>query len=181
MSISAYIGREDIKEVVGLLGAAPGDPNFGVEIIPTTVSGEEENPVSIHRAAVTCAEMIAEGAIDYGARQGLFNVEYSFEDSNDGRVTSVTPIEEHDPDADRQVAREIVAELTERFDLDRYAKLGLTGDQVADLVKLALAVCSASEESNPLHWAMDFYKDPDELVRVGAAAWRKIRDPYGAI
>jgi hypothetical protein len=181
MSINAYITRDGIKQVVGLLGAAPGDPHFDVEIIPTTVSGEEENPVSVYRAAVTCAEMVAKDDVDSGARQGLFKVEYSFEDSDDGKVTAVTPLEEHDPAADHEAAREIVADLTKRFDLDRFAKLGLTGDQVAELVRLAIAVCSAGEESNPLHWALDFFTDPDAIVKLGEAAWRKHGNPYEAI
>ncbi|MFI6179747.1 hypothetical protein ACIA8R_29680 [Nonomuraea sp. NPDC051191] len=183
MSISAYISREGIKQVVGLLGAAPDDPYVNVDIIPTAVSGEEENPVSVYRAALMCGELVAREEIDYGARQGLFAVTYSFEGDDEGKVVAVKPVEEHDPDADRQTAREIVTELTERFNLDgdRYAKLGLTSDQVADLVRLGLAVCAASEDGNPLHWALDFFADPDALVRLGDATWHKLADPYQVI
>jgi hypothetical protein len=156
----------------------PAHPYTFVSISSTTINGMYEDAVSIYRAARECAEKAA----DPGIYPELFDVKYGFGDGDDeGTLMKVTPIEEHDLDADRQTAREIVAELTERFDLDRFAKLGLTGDQVADLVKLALAVCSASEESNPLHWALDVFKDPDALVQLGEAAWGKIRDKYKAI
>ncbi|MER6514780.1 hypothetical protein ABT158_48785 [Nonomuraea sp. NPDC001636] len=178
MSIDAYIGREGIKQVVGLLGAPPSNPYNSVEIIPTSVNGRQDNPVTVYRAALMCAEMAAEDNVDYGSEQGLFTVKYSFEDGDDGKVIAVTPMEENDADADRQTAREIVTDLTARFDLDQYAKLGLTGDQVADLVRLGLAVCAASEDSNPLHWALDFFTDPDALVELGEATWHKLADPY---
>ncbi|MEV3986592.1 hypothetical protein [Nonomuraea sp. NPDC049758] len=182
MSIDAYIGREGIKQVVGLLGAPPGNPYNSVEIIPTAVNGRQDNPVSVYRAALMCAEMAAEDSVDYGAEQGLFSVKYSFEDGNDGKAIAVTPIEENDADADRQTAREIVADLTARFELDRYAELGLTGDQVAELVRLALAVCAAGEEGGEqLAWALDFFIDPDGIVKLGEAIWHKLDNRYGPL
>ncbi|MEU5863578.1 hypothetical protein ABZ815_20575 [Nonomuraea sp. NPDC047529] len=182
MSIDAYIGREGIKQVVTLLGAAPDNPYVNVEIIPTAVSGEQEDPVSVYRAALMCTELATRDEIDDGARQGLFDIAYSFEDSDDGKVIAVTPIEENDVDADRQTAREIVADLNQRFDLDRYAKLGLTSDQVAELVRPALAVCAAGEEGGEqLAWALDFFTDPDGIVKLGEAIWHKLDNKYGPL
>jgi hypothetical protein len=40
-------------------------------------------------------------------------------------------------------------------------------DQARDLLKLSAAVSAANEESNPLWWALDFFDDPDTLMRVG--------------
>ncbi|MEU4511699.1 hypothetical protein AB0G05_19585 [Nonomuraea wenchangensis] len=181
-STSANITREEIKEVVGLLGVTPAHAYTSVEISSTTVNGEYENPVSIYRAASQCAEKADEEDSEPGTYPELFNVDSEFGDDDEGTVTKVTPIEEHDPEADRQTAREIVADLTERFHLDRYAKLGLTGDQVAELVRLAMAVCAAGvDEGNQLAWALDFFSDPDAIVKLGETAWRKLGDKYKAI
>jgi hypothetical protein len=48
-------------------------------------------------------------------------------------------------------------------------------------VRLAIAVCAAGEESNPLHWALDFFTDPDAVVKLGETAYSKLGNPYKAI
>ncbi|MEV4174012.1 hypothetical protein [Nonomuraea sp. NPDC049709] len=106
-SISAYATRDEIKNLVTLLGLRPEDPNPYIDIDSTTVNGQHENPVTVQRAYRECAERAAEDDFDPGQRPELFDTD----------EVTVTPIEEHDPDADRQVAQEIVAMLTERFGL----------------------------------------------------------------
>ncbi|NRQ31345.1 hypothetical protein HII36_05760 [Nonomuraea sp. NN258] len=61
--------------------------------------------------------------------------------------------------------------------------LGLTDDQVRDLVKLAAAACRSEswQEANPMHWALDFIENAEDLVEVGAAAWDRIDDKYGTV
>ncbi|MEQ4724724.1 hypothetical protein [Nonomuraea sp. B19D2] len=61
--------------------------------------------------------------------------------------------------------------------------LGLTDDQVRELVKLAAAACAATawDESNPLNWALDFFDQPESLVELGVAVWDRIDDKYGAV
>ncbi|MFI6909735.1 hypothetical protein ACIBKY_51330 [Nonomuraea sp. NPDC050394] len=117
-NISAYITREEIQHVVGLLGLTRDGDNTSVSIDSTTVNGQHENPVTIYRAASECAERAAEEDFDPGPYPELFAVDDEFDlDAKDSRITKVTPIEEHDPDADRETARQIVAMLTAQFHL----------------------------------------------------------------
>ncbi|MFG1709168.1 hypothetical protein ACFLIM_38855 [Nonomuraea sp. M3C6] len=60
--------------------------------------------------------------------------------------------------------------------------LGLTDDQVRELVKLAAAACAvAQDEPNPLNWALDFFDDPEAVVELGVKVWDQIDDKYGVV
>ncbi|MEU7891756.1 hypothetical protein AB0B45_02700 [Nonomuraea sp. NPDC049152] len=61
--------------------------------------------------------------------------------------------------------------------------LGITDDQARDLIKLAAAACRSEkwQESNPLHWALDFFDNTEDLVAVGAEVWERIDDKFRPI
>lgn len=61
--------------------------------------------------------------------------------------------------------------------------LGLTDDQVRDLVKLAAAACASQawEEPNPLNWALDFFNNPEALVELGVTVWDQIDNKHGSV
>lgn len=61
--------------------------------------------------------------------------------------------------------------------------LGLTDEQVRELVKLAAAACACTawQEPNPLQWGLDYSDDPEALVALGIAVWDQIDDKYGTV
>jgi hypothetical protein len=61
--------------------------------------------------------------------------------------------------------------------------LGLTDEQVRELVKLAAAACASTawEVPNPLNWALEYFDDPEALVERGVAVWDQVDDKYGMV
>ncbi|MGR6921229.1 hypothetical protein ACU635_43895 [[Actinomadura] parvosata] len=104
--VTAYATRDDIVNQVKLL--LPRDIT-GVQVLEapipsTTVDGFEDNPVCVHRAAHQIAALTESGSLSEGEWPELYE--------HPGQL-----IEEHDPDADRRAAQEIVVLLTEAYGL----------------------------------------------------------------
>ncbi|GGS85111.1 hypothetical protein GCM10010156_49650 [Planobispora rosea] len=113
MDVTALITRTEIRKIVGLLGITPEDPHPNVSIRATTINGIQASPVSIERAAHAVAELRQEqdeDDFDPSDYPDLFRTAHT-------TGGAATAIEEHDPEADRRVAAEIVRMLTERFAL----------------------------------------------------------------
>ncbi|WP_440100087.1 hypothetical protein [Streptosporangium sp. H16] len=179
--VSAYITRKEIQQVVGLLGVTPEDSNECVYIDSNTINGQHENPVGIHRAARQVAEERDDEDFDPGTSLELFDIDYEFDDYDNAKRV-VTAIEEHDPDADRRIAQEIVRALTERFGIEPpgLTDLGLTGGQAAELIRLGAAVCVGYQhENDAMAWALDFFADTEAILDLGADYWMRLPEKFG--
>jgi hypothetical protein len=111
-SIRAYVTREEIKDIVGLLGSQPNTDET-VYIDATTVNGMHENPVSVERAYIVCDQKRGEEDFEPGDSPELFTTEYDIDSDED----TINAAELHEPDEDRRVAQEIISLLRERFGL----------------------------------------------------------------
>ncbi|SEU46334.1 hypothetical protein [Nonomuraea wenchangensis] len=105
--VIAYATRDDLVNLVRKLLLPRGNDGstFGeTQIGSATVDGFLENPVCVHRAAHQIAALAESGELNEDEWPEL----YEHPDEL---------IEEHDPDADRSAAQEIVTLLTEAWGL----------------------------------------------------------------
>ncbi|GLX06737.1 hypothetical protein [Microbispora sp. NBRC 16548] len=127
MSISGYITRDEIKEVIGLLLVRPDQEDPPTAYVnAVAINGEHENPIGLTRAYLEVQDVLAEATRDaehYGGtleahmpnRPEVFGVEY--DDDGDGSTVLYIGIETYDESLDRKVAMDIMRAIAARFPL----------------------------------------------------------------
>ncbi|MBB2749262.1 UNVERIFIED_ORG: hypothetical protein FHR35_009175 [Microbispora rosea subsp. rosea] len=127
VSISGYITRDEIKEVIGLLLVRPDQEDPPTAYVnAVAINGEHENPIGLTRAYLEVQDVLAEATRDaehYGGtleahmpnRPEVFGVEY--DDDGDGSTVLYIGIETYDESLDRKVAMDIMRAIAARFSL----------------------------------------------------------------